>query len=131
MFIRASMERTIDGLSSVQDLRNAAKTILNGMITEKTAKEGVLQDLLKRGALDGPLWTSSEPPGGELEGLVRELSTALAWYVSEDDINENLPDNEYWLEGKREAIRLLEKADAVLSDRPGQGGKPPFTPPAL
>ena len=40
--------------------------------------------------------------------LIEQLAEMLQWYVDEDEINEGDPDNEYWVEGKHKAIKLLE-----------------------
>ena len=31
----------------------------------------------------------------------------LRWYVEEDEINEGDPENEYWVDGKHKAMKLL------------------------
>lgn len=43
----------------------------------------------------------------ESEGYVKELEELLRWYVDEDEINEGAPENEYWIEGKHKAMKLL------------------------
>ena len=47
--------------------------------------------------------------------LIKGMCDALAWYVAEDDVSESMPGNEYWVEGKRNAERLIAAADEVLS----------------
>lgn len=60
------------------------------------------EDWQKRGwALDNQLDASEE--------LVEKLSQALQWYVDNDDVNENDPGNQFWIEGLQRARRLLEQ----------------------
>jgi hypothetical protein len=44
--------------------------------------------------------------------LIEELREALAWYVEEDDVVEDMPGNEPWVAGKRRAQAALAKAEA-------------------
>ena len=37
----------------------------------------------------------------------KELEEMLRWYVEEDEINEGDPENEYWVDGKHKAMKLL------------------------
>lgn len=37
----------------------------------------------------------------------KELEEMLCWYVEEDEINEGDPENEYWVQGKHKAMKLL------------------------
>jgi hypothetical protein len=37
-----------------------------------------------------------------------EMEGCLLWYVREDDTNEGMPSNEFWIEGKRRAMRALK-----------------------
>lgn len=41
------------------------------------------------------------------DARIEELEEMLRWYVEEDEINEGDPENEYWVEGKHKAIKLL------------------------
>ena len=41
------------------------------------------------------------------EARIEELEEMLRWYVEEDEINEGDPENEYWVEGKHKAMKLL------------------------
>ena len=43
----------------------------------------------------------------ESESRIKELEEMLSWYVEEDEINEGDPDNEYWIQGKHKAMKLL------------------------
>lgn len=38
---------------------------------------------------------------------IRELEEMLRWYIEEDEINECDPENQYWIDGKHKAMRLL------------------------
>lgn len=38
---------------------------------------------------------------------IQKLEEMLRWYIEEDEINECDPENEYWIEGKHKAMRLL------------------------
>lgn len=38
---------------------------------------------------------------------VKELEEILRWYIEEDEINECDPENQYWIDGKHKAMRLL------------------------
>lgn len=52
----------------------------------------------------------------QLEARVKELEECLAWYVQEDDTQEHLEGNTYWVRGKQRAMKALgietEKYDA-------------------
>jgi len=37
-----------------------------------------------------------------------EMEGCLIWYVREDDTNMGNPQNEFWIEGKRRALRALK-----------------------
>lgn len=41
------------------------------------------------------------------EARIEALEEILRWYVEEDEINEWQEGNEYWVEGKHKAMRLL------------------------
>lgn len=43
----------------------------------------------------------------EVESRIQQLEEMLRWYIEEDEINECDPENEYWIEGKHKAMRLL------------------------
>ena len=43
----------------------------------------------------------------ESESYIKELEEMLRWYVEEDEINEGDPENEYWVDGKHKAMKLL------------------------
>lgn len=43
----------------------------------------------------------------QLQERIKQLEQALAWYVKEDDTSEGMPGNEYWVEGKHRAMKLL------------------------
>lgn len=38
---------------------------------------------------------------------INELEEMLKWYIEEDEINEGDPDNQYWIDGKHRAMKLL------------------------
>lgn len=38
---------------------------------------------------------------------ITELEEMLKWYVEEDEIHEGDPDNQYWIDGKHKAMKLL------------------------
>jgi hypothetical protein len=46
--------------------------------------------------------------------LIQQMRDALAWYVKEDDVIEGQEGNEYWVEGKRNAERLIAAANEIL-----------------
>lgn len=41
------------------------------------------------------------------DARIEELEEMLRWYVEEDEINEGDPENEYWVEGKHKAMKIL------------------------
>lgn len=41
------------------------------------------------------------------DARIEELEEMLRWYIEEDEINESDPENEYWVEGKHKAMKLL------------------------
>ncbi len=41
------------------------------------------------------------------EARIDELEEILKWYIEEDEINEGDPDNQYWVDGKHKAMKLL------------------------
>lgn len=41
------------------------------------------------------------------EARIEELEEMLKWYVEEDEIHEGDPDNQYWIDGKHKAMKLL------------------------
>lgn len=43
----------------------------------------------------------------ELEGYIQELEEMLRWYIEEDEIHEGDPENQYWIDGKHTAMKLL------------------------
>lgn len=43
----------------------------------------------------------------ESEGCIKEIEEMLRWYVEEDEINEGDPENEYWVQGKHKAMKIL------------------------
>ncbi len=43
----------------------------------------------------------------EYKSYTQQLEESLRWYIEEDEINECDPENEYWIEGKHKAMRLL------------------------
>jgi hypothetical protein len=43
----------------------------------------------------------------QLELEIEQLKEALAWYVKEDDTHEWDANNQYWIDGKRRAQKLL------------------------
>lgn len=38
---------------------------------------------------------------------IDELEDMLRWYVQEDEIHEGDPENQYWIDGKHKAMKLL------------------------
>jgi hypothetical protein len=38
---------------------------------------------------------------------IDDLEEMLRWYVEEDEINEGDPENQYWIDGKHKAMKLL------------------------
>lgn len=38
---------------------------------------------------------------------ITALEEMLKWYVEEDEINEGDPENQYWIDGKHKAMKLL------------------------
>lgn len=40
--------------------------------------------------------------------LIDDLIEMLQWYVDTDEVNESDEENQYWVEGKQRAIKLLE-----------------------
>lgn len=38
---------------------------------------------------------------------IKALEDMLRWYVEEDEINESDPENQYWIDGKHKAMKLL------------------------
>lgn len=43
----------------------------------------------------------------ESESYIKELEEMLRWYVEEDEVDEGDPENEYWVDGKHKAMKLL------------------------
>ncbi len=41
------------------------------------------------------------------EARIDELEEMLKWYVEEDEIHEGDPENQYWIDGKHKAMKLL------------------------
>lgn len=41
------------------------------------------------------------------EARIEELEEMLKWYVEEDGIHEGDPENQYWINGKHKAMKLL------------------------
>lgn len=41
------------------------------------------------------------------EARIGELEDMLKWYVEEDEIHEGDPENQYWINGKHKAMKLL------------------------
>lgn len=41
------------------------------------------------------------------EARIEELEEMLKWYIEEDEINEGDPENQYWIDGKHKAMKLL------------------------
>lgn len=41
------------------------------------------------------------------EARIEELEEMLKWYAEEDEIHEGDPDNQYWIDGKHKAMKLL------------------------
>jgi hypothetical protein len=41
------------------------------------------------------------------EARIEELEEMLKWYIEEDEIHEGDPDNQYWIDGKHKAMKLL------------------------
>lgn len=41
------------------------------------------------------------------EARIEELEEMLKWYVEEDEIHEGDPENQYWVDGKHKAMKLL------------------------
>lgn len=56
--------------------------------------------------------TSDPQPTAELslkaEARIEKLEEMLQWYVDEDEIHEGDPENQYWIDGKHKAMKLLE-----------------------
>ncbi len=42
------------------------------------------------------------------EARIESLEEMLQWYVNEDEIHEGGPENQYWVDGKHKAMKLLE-----------------------
>lgn len=38
---------------------------------------------------------------------IKELEEMLKWYIEEDEIHEGDPENQYWIDGKHKAMKLL------------------------
>ena len=38
---------------------------------------------------------------------IEELEEMLKWYIEEDEIHEGDPENQYWIDGKHKALKLL------------------------
>lgn len=43
----------------------------------------------------------------KLTQYVGSLEEMLKWYVEEDEIHEGDPENQYWIDGKHKAMKLL------------------------
>lgn len=41
------------------------------------------------------------------EARIEELEEMLKWYIDEDEIHEGDPENQYWINGKHKAMKLL------------------------
>lgn len=41
------------------------------------------------------------------EARIEELEEMLKWYIEEDEIHEGDPENQYWIDGKHKAMKLL------------------------
>jgi hypothetical protein len=41
------------------------------------------------------------------EARIEELEEMLKWYIEEDEIHEGYPENQYWIDGKHKAMKLL------------------------
>lgn len=41
------------------------------------------------------------------EARIEELEEMLKWYIDTDEIHEGDPENQYWIEGKHKAMKLL------------------------
>lgn len=54
-------------------------------------------------------WFYEQKANAHLIAAAPELYAALAWYVENDDVNEE-PGNEHWLEGRDRAKAALAKA---------------------
>ena len=37
-----------------------------------------------------------------------KLQESLQWYIDEDEVNEGMESNRYWIDGKYKAMKLLE-----------------------
>lgn len=66
--------------------------------------EEEIHDLVERGGLDDDMLFSLYEEALE---KVKELEEMLRWYVEEDEIHEGDPDNQYWIDGKHKAMKLL------------------------
>lgn len=72
------------------------------MISVKT--KTLVKDLMCVTGGDPIEWTAAYE---NLVEYVSELEEMLKWYVEEDEINEGDPDNQYWIDGKHKAMKLL------------------------
>lgn len=45
-----------------------------------------------------------------------QLAECLQWYVENDDVNLGDPDNEYWITGYANAVKLLVKLGYLSAD---------------
>jgi hypothetical protein len=66
-----------------------------------------LADRLNHGLRDNNTTELSATMLRKQAEAIKTLREALTWYVEEDDVNEGDSDNEFWIEGKRNAESAL------------------------
>jgi len=47
------------------------------------------------------------PEVDTLKTRIEKLEDMLRWYIEEDEIHEGDPENQYWIDGKHKAMKLL------------------------
>ena len=56
------------------------------------------------------LWSQKDNFTWQAQALhdrIQALEEVLKWYVEEDEINQGDPENQYWIDGKHKAMKLL------------------------
>lgn len=48
--------------------------------------------------------------------VIQELLECLKWYVEEDDVSFDIPENQYWIDGHKAALQTIAKAEKALKD---------------
>lgn len=70
-----------------------AKELISSLITDAAWSVGVTSPNLKSKT--------------DLEAYIEGLEEKLKWYIEEDEIHEGDPENQYWIDGKHKAMKLL------------------------